>query len=285
MCRARASLLEPRSPNRQGNREGQRSEQLQGDEWLRQKRHSAGPHKQHYTHCERVRQRTLRAHGGGNRSSPDVARSRYSNPDCNIQIGRTLADPRSALPGLLRPTMRSMVDGIRLLEVRISELEKQLTELAKQSTACAELMSIPGVGLITATAMVAATSGEVSHFKDARHFASWFGLAPKEYSSGQTRQLGRISKRGDRYLRTLLIHGARAVIAHAQRAVQNGRNVDSLRRWALGVRQRRNQNKATCALANKLARICYAVLRDHEPYAVAPRLPYKLERTSFVVAH
>ncbi|WP_349770723.1 transposase [Steroidobacter cummioxidans] len=110
-------------------------------------------------------------------------------------------------------------------------------------------------------------------------------MAPKEYSSGQTRRIGRISKRGDHYLRTLLVHGARAVIAHAQRAVQNGQSVDALRRWALSVRQRRNQNKATCALANKLARICYAVMRDHEPYAVAPRLPYKLARTSFVLAH
>jgi transposase len=201
------------------------------------------------------------------------------------QIGRALADPNSALPELLRPTMRAMLDDIRLIEVRVSQLEAQLSELAKQSNACTQLMSIPGVGLITATALVAATSGEVGHFKDARHFASWFGLAPKEYSSGHTRRMGRISKRGDRYLRTLLIHGARAVIMHAQRATQKGHTVDPLRSWALSVRQRKHSNRATCALANKLARICFAVLRDHEPYAIAPRLPYKLARTSFVIAH
>jgi transposase len=72
-----------------------------------------------------------------------------------------------------------------------------------------------GIGLLTATAMVAATGGSVSHYKSARHFASWFGLTPKEHSSGSTRHLGRISKRGDRYLRMLLTHGARSVLRAA----------------------------------------------------------------------
>ncbi len=81
------------------------------------------------------------------------------------QIARALADPNSLDPELLRSTMRSMIDEIRLLEVRISDLEKQLGELARQSAACTTLLSVPGVGLLTATAMVAATSGEVSHFK------------------------------------------------------------------------------------------------------------------------
>ena len=83
------------------------------------------------------------------------------------------------------------------------QLERELSALARRSPACTTLLSIPGVGLLTATAMVAATSGQVQHFKDARHFASWFGLTPKEHSSGATRHLGRISKRGDRYLRML----------------------------------------------------------------------------------
>ena len=111
--------------------------------------------------------------------------------------------------------MTLLVEEIRLLEARISQLERELTALARQSPACTTLLSIPGVGLLTATAMVAATSGEVSHFQDARHFASWFGLTPKEHSSGSTRRLGRISKRGDRYLRMLLTHGARSVLRAA----------------------------------------------------------------------
>jgi transposase len=198
------------------------------------------------------------------------------------QIARTLADPRSQLPELLRTTMRAMIDEIRLLEVRVSDLEKQLGELARQCAACTTLLSIPGVGLLTATAMVAATGGEVCHFKDARQFAAWFGLTPKEHSSGQTRRIGRISKRGDRYLRMLLTHGARAVLNAANLADRMQRPIDPLRRWTLQIQQRSSHNKAVCALANKLARICYAVLRDHEPYGAA-RLNHKLQQATFAM--
>jgi transposase len=196
------------------------------------------------------------------------------------QIARILVDSESALPMLLRTTMRALMDEIRLLEVRISELETELGSLAKQSPACTTLLSVPGIGLLTATAMVAATSGEVAQYKDARHFASWFGLTPKEHSSGQRRRLGRISKRGDVYLRTLLTHGARSVIHAATMKQRAGRPLDPLRIWALAVEARSNRNKAVCALANKMARICYATLRDHEPYGAVPlrkfeQTPYK----------
>jgi transposase len=107
-------------------------------------------------------------------------------------------------------------------------------------------------------------------------------VTPKEYSSGGSKNLGRISKRGDRYLRMLLTHGARSVLRAAQVATQTGRSIDALRTWALKVQARANHNKAACALANKLARICYAVLRDHEPYGVA-RLNKKLARTAFAL--
>jgi len=196
------------------------------------------------------------------------------------QISRVLADSHTEIPLLLRPTLSLLVEEIRLLEARITQLERELAIMAKQSATCESLLSIPGIGLLTATAMVAATSGEVSHFKDARHFAAWFGLTPKEHSSGNTRRLGRISKRGDRYLRMLLTHGARAVLRAAAVAKRMGRPLDHLRTWALAVQQRSCHNKATCALANKLARICYAVLRDHEPYG-ATRLDHKLHRVAF----
>ncbi len=199
------------------------------------------------------------------------------------QIARVLADPNSAVPALIRGTMKLLVEEIRLLEARIGELERELTALARQSPACATLLSIPGVGLLTATAMVAATSGAVSHFKDARYFASWFGLTPKEHSSGGTRHLGCISKCGDRYLRMLLTHGARSVLRAASVARTAGRPVDGLRTWALGVQGRTNHNKAACALANKLARICYATLRDGEPYGQPRRLARKMTRTAFAL--
>lgn len=181
--------------------------------------------------------------------------------------------------------MKLLVEEIRLLEQRIADLEKELTALARQSPACKTLMSVPGVGLLTATAMVAATSGDVSHFKDARHFSSWFGLTPKEYSSGSTRRLGRISKRGDRYLRMLLTHGARAVLRSATVARQAGRRLDGLREWITRVEARSNHNKAACALANKLARICYACLRDGTPFGQpVERFNKKLERSAFATA-
>jgi transposase len=198
------------------------------------------------------------------------------------QISRVLADPHAPVPALIRDTMRLLVEEIRLLEVRIAQLERELTALARHSPACTTLLSIPGVGLLTATAMVAATSGAVSHFRDARHFASWFGLTPKEHSSGGTRHLGRISKRGDRYLRMLLTHGARSVLRAASNATHAGKVVDPLRRWALAVQARSNHNKATCALANKLARICYATLRDGEPYGTA-HVHKKITRTAFAL--
>lgn len=199
-------------------------------------------------------------------------------------LGRVLADPASPIPALIRHSACMLMEEIRLLEARIAQLERELAEAARQSPACTLLLSVPGVGLLTATAMVAATSGSVTHFKDARHFASWFGLTPREFSSGDTRRLGRISKKGDRYLRMLLTHGARSVLRAASASLEKGKSVSGLRQWALAVQQRSNHNKATCALANKLARICYAALRDQARYdeAVAA-IDRKANRQSFVM--
>ena len=199
-------------------------------------------------------------------------------------MSRALADPNSSVPLLIRESMKLLIEEIRLLELRIAQLEKELTALARQSPACTELLTIPGIGLLTATAMVAATGGSVSHFKDARHFASWFGLTPKESSSGNRRKLGRISKKGDRYLRMLLTHGARAVLRAAELAKRAGKPLDGLRIWATEIQARAHHNKAACALANKLARVCYAVLRDHTPYGnPQPRQEKKLTRTAFAM--
>ena len=133
--------------------------------------------------------------------------------------------------------------------------------------------------------MVAATSGKVSHFRDARHFASWFGLTPKEYSSGSTRHLGRISKRGDRYLRMLLTHGARSVLRAATAAAQAGRTVDGLRSWALAVQDRSNHNKADLR-ARQQARP--NLLRDAARRRALRRRPLalnkKIKRTAFAIA-
>jgi transposase len=200
-------------------------------------------------------------------------------------IARVLAEPESGVPALARDTMKTVLDEIRMIEARVAQLERELTQAAKQSTACKLLLSIPGVGLLTATAMVAATSGKVSHFKDARHFASWFGLTPKEHSSGSTRYLGRISKRGDKYLRTLLTHGARSVLRTATAAQSKGTTPEGVKAWAVKVQGRTNHNKAVCALANKMARICYAVMRDGEPFgSPSPRPARKLNHQTYAMA-
>ena len=199
-------------------------------------------------------------------------------------IGRVLAEPTSPIPDSIRGTMKIVLEEVRMIEARVTRLERELTAAAKESTACKLLLSIPGVGLLTATAMVAATSGKVSHFKDGRHFASWFGLTPKERSSGNTRHLGRISKKGDRYLRMLLTHGARGVLRSAVVATARGDEPTGVRKWALNVQSRSNPNKATCALANKMARICYAVMRDGEPFGTpSPRPEKKLNQTAYAM--
>ena len=201
------------------------------------------------------------------------------------QISRVLADPHAAVPELIRGMMKLLIEEIRLLEARIGQIERELSVVAKHNVACTTLLSIPGVGLLTATAMVAATSGNVAHFRSARHFASWLGLTPKEHSSGSTRHMGRISKRGDRYLRMLLTHGARSVLRVTTVAERAGRPVEGLRQWARAVQGRTNHNKAACALANKMARICYATLRDGVSYDKdSPRLAAKLAQTAYAVA-
>jgi transposase len=192
------------------------------------------------------------------------------------QIARYLADEQSGLPLILRGSMRLMLEEIRLLEARIAQLETQLAAIAKHSPACQMLLTVPGIGLITSTAMVAAV-GNPASFDSGRRYASFLGLTPREFSSGNNRYLGRISKRGDRYIRTLLTHGARSVLRAATVASRAGREIDRLRSWALAVQARTNHNKAACALANKLARIAWAVWVKHDTYRAqalpAPQSP------------
>jgi transposase len=150
----------------------------------------------------------------------------------------------------------------------IAQLERELAEMAAASPACQALLSVPGIGLITSTAMVAAI-GDARSFDSARRYASFLGLTPREHSSGERRVFGGISKRGDRYLRMLLTHGARSVLRAATVARPARREIDRLKTWALEVQSRTNHNKAACALANKLARIAWAVWMKHEKYQAA----------------
>ncbi len=176
-----------------------------------------------------------------------------------------LEDADSDIPDALRPALAELCSEIRDLERRIKMIEHQFAALAVQTPAVAQLMTIPGVGLLIGTALIAFV-GDIQRFPSARHFASYLGLTPRESSSGLRRRLGAISKRGDVYLRTLLIHGARSVLNAAARAKTH----DRLRAWALAKQAARGHNKAATALANKLARIIWAVWKHDRPFHSTP---------------
>ena len=177
------------------------------------------------------------------------------------QVGGWLADPGSGLPEPLRAMLSEACEEIRELSRRIKAAEAQLEALARETPAVARLRTIPGVGLLTSTALVAFV-GDPHRFPSCRHFGSYLGLTPHEHSSGLRRRLGGISKRGDGYLRLLLVHGARSVQHHSRRLETR----DALRGWALALEERRGHNRTTVALANKLARVVWAVWRSEGEY-------------------
>jgi transposase len=147
-----------------------------------------------------------------------------------------LEDAETSLPRHLRQILASVHAEVRAIEERIGELERELQVLADADAVVTRLRTIPGIGLLTATALVG-TVGHIGAFRRARQFASWLGLTPREHSSGQRRHLGGISKRGDVYLRCLLTHGARAVLATAQRQRRDAKPLTPLTRvGAVGSR-------------------------------------------------
>lgn len=167
------------------------------------------------------------------------------------------------LPESLRPVVREAILEIAEFDRRIQEVEKQLRAVAVQMPVVKRLQSIPGVGLLTSTALVAFV-GDVQRFPTSRHFASYLGLTPREHSSGLRRCLGSITKAGDVYLRTLLVGGGRSVLISAHR-VKN-EPPDRLRGWALQMHRQRGQNRAAVAVANKLSRIVWSVWRNGTSY-------------------
>lgn len=172
-----------------------------------------------------------------------------------------LEDADSDLPDALRPLFAEACHEIRDIEARIKEVEVRLEAMAKGLPVVGFLRSIPGIGLLTATALWCFI-GDIHRFPSGRHLASYLGLTPREFSSGLKRNLGRISKRGDGYLRTLLIHGARSVLLHAR-----SKQPDRLREWAHKLSQTHVHNKAAVAVANKMARIVWAVWSRLTPFA------------------
>ena len=176
-----------------------------------------------------------------------------------------IGDDTSDCPQPLRRLFDSMCDDIRATEEHIKRVTKEIEALARVNPLIAQLQSIPGIGMLTATALVAFV-GDVHRFKNARRFGSYLGLTPKERSTGTKRRLGRISKEGNKYLRHLLIHGARSML----RAATTKAHPDRFQAWALSKAAARGPHKAAAAVANKLARIAWALWRRGTVYQPFP---------------
>lgn len=159
---------------------------------------------------------------------------------------------------LLRRHIRKMQDRLESLEQYIASLDLEIDQCSRENEACKRLESVPGIGRLTASAIVASV-GQGHAFRSGRQFAAWLGLVPKQYSSGGKPRLQGISKRGDSYLRRMLIHGARAVIRHMnpKRATTD---------WLVSLSLRAHKNVVIVALANKLARVAWALLSKGSRY-------------------
>jgi transposase len=187
-----------------------------------------------------------------------------------IVVGRRVDTLRTALPLLLEDAengltidFRALLEGLQqdltVLNGRVDDLDKNIKTLASSNTDAKRLQQIPGIGPITATALICAI-GNAKQFKRGRDMAAWLGLTPRQHSSGGKDRLLGISKRGDAYLRTLLIHGARSVLK------VTGQKDDPRSRWLQSLCSRRNKNIAAVALANKNARIAWALLSKETDY-------------------
>jgi transposase len=171
-------------------------------------------------------------------------------------------DTKSQLtPHSLR-LFQQLLEELAALEARVATYDAQLAQVAQTHPVCQRLMTIPGLGELTATALVAAVS-DATQFKNGRQFAAWLGLVPRQHSTGGKERLLGISKRGDSYLRKLLVHGARSCLRWV------GRKRDRRSQWVQSLIERRGWNRAAVALANKNARVAWVLLSTEQVYRPA----------------
>jgi len=171
-----------------------------------------------------------------------------------VELPRILAAPPDVLSTRMISVIEDLAQDWRRLDERIDHLSGEITALARQDVGCERLMSVPGVGPIISSAMVAAIgTGDV--FSRGRDFAAWLGLVPKQISTGDRTILGKISKRGNRYLRVLFVQAAWVVLIKPQSWERHG-----LKSWIEAAKKRLHRNVLAIALANKLARIAWSVL-------------------------
>ena len=170
-----------------------------------------------------------------------------------------ITDNENELTPTSRACMQDLYDELVDVELRLKKLDTKIRVICNQNETCRRILKIPGVGELTATAIVASVAN-ANEFKNGRHMSAWLGLVPRQSSSGDKRILLGISKRGDRYLRTLLIHGARAALSH-YKSTDN-----EYGRWLTGKKATLSFNKAAVALANKNARIIWSLLNTGEEF-------------------
>ncbi len=175
------------------------------------------------------------------------------------QLPRILEDGELRLSGCFRVLLAQLKIELEQLTARIEEMDRVIQKTAKENEACQRLTEIPGVGPVTATALIAAV-GNGSTFQKGRNLAAWMGIVPGEYSTGGKQKLLGISKRGNKYLRTLFIQGARSVLQ------QRDKQVPGLSSWLTQLLARAHQNVVIVALANKMVRMAWAVLCKNERY-------------------
>lgn len=177
------------------------------------------------------------------------------------QLPGILEDAENSLPYLAREVFSDQYRRLCELDRVIDEYDQKIESLAKEKEVTKRLMKVEGIGPITATAIVA-SAGDLHDFTNGRQFAAWLGLVPRQWSSGGKPRHGRITKRGDSYIRTLLIHGARAVIRFLER------RDDAKSRWVKRLIERRGVNKAAVALAAKHARIIWSMISKGTEYKI-----------------
>src|SRR6267154_498145 len=175
------------------------------------------------------------------------------------QLPRILEDGELRLSGCFRVLLAQLKIELEQLTARMEEMDRVIQQTAKENEACQRLTEIPGVGPVTATALIAAV-GNGSTFQKGRNLAAWMGIVPGEYSTGGKQKLLGISKRGNKYLRTLFIQGARSVLQ------QRDKQVPGLSSWLTQLLARAHQNVVIVALANKMVRMAWAVLCKNERY-------------------
>lgn len=179
------------------------------------------------------------------------------------QLPLILEDAENNLSFLFREYLSDLYEELKHLDERVRKYDKKIEQISEQDENAKRLQTIPGIGPVVATALVAAIGSSVAHFQNGRELAAWLGLVPRQHSTGGRHQLLGISKRGDSYLRNLLIHGARSVLRHADK------KTDRRSIWVKSLMERRHKNIATVALANKMARTVFALLKTGKDFKLA----------------